>query len=407
MQRLFAVGRRAALTALLGLLPLTAVAGGNQVVDPERAYYDGRRIPHRYEGPGREQPAGEATRLPILYFGPHDPTAASSDLALWLAARMAAEDLAGGAAPTGPRPEFTSVWSENPWGTGIARLVKAVYTEEVVAVLTGITGDAVHLAEQAAAKARIPIVNSGSTDETAHRAHVAWLFSCLPGETAQAAVLAAAYSQLVGERPFILLSSTAHDMRVFTDELLEAMAARGRSPRLHLQLEPGARELPAPLTAEILQESGAVFLVAEPELSAALYPKLRRRFPGPIFGSWAFGRTAFLEAWPGAPGPVFFPYPADPAGVQQFSRRFAERFGRPADYAAAQTYDAVVLLAAAARHGGANRARLADALREVVPWRGYAGTVKWDMTGQNTREPVLATLEDGGVIRPVTLETRR
>lgn len=401
MQRLFAARRGAAVAALLGLLGPPPSVVWSQVVDPDQAYYDGRKIPHRYEGPGREQPEFSAT-LSLLYFGPHEEDSPAGDSDLWLAARMAAEDLSTAAGSRKrPLPELRPLWSENPWGTGIARLVRAVYTEKVVAVLTGVTGDAVHLAEQVAAKARIPIVNSGSTDETAHRAHVAWLFSCLPGEARQAKVLAAAYPRLSGGRPFVLLSSTAHDLRVFTEELLEAMAAQGRSPRLHLQLEPGTRELPEALTAEVLQSSGAVFLVAEPELSAALYPKLRKEFAGPVFGSWAFGRRAFLETWRETPGPVYFPYPADPAGVERFSRRFAERFGRLADYAATQTYDAVLLVAEAARQAGMNRARLADALRFVVPWQGYAGTVEWDMTGQNTRQPMLVTLREGGTIEPV------
>ena len=56
------------------------------------------------------------------------------------------------------------------------------------------------------------------------------------------------------------------------------------------------------------------------------------------------------------------------------------------------TYDAVQLLVAAVRQAGLNRARIGDALRDLSPWDGVAGTVRWDTLGGNTRPAHLGTV---------------
>ena len=111
-------------------------------------------------------------------------------------------------------------------------------------------------------------------------------------------------------------------------------------------------------------------------------------------------RSSFRRSLEGEAGPLRFPFPADLDGVEAFSRRFHEAWGHDADFAAAQTYDALYLLAAAIRSSGPNRALLGDALRALSPWQGAAGTINWDKTGQNTRPVLMATLE-GGRIRPL------
>lgn len=381
---------------IASLLVLWQGTGGS--VSAQEPIKDLRQLPHEYAGPGRDEdlPAPPAT-MPIVYFGPFTNEEADYDLDLWRAAVLAVEEL-NEASAVRPPLQLSPIWSPNPWEGGISDLAKKLFGGPSLAVLTGITGDAVHLAEQIATKARVPVLNGGSSDETAHRASVPWLFSCLPGESAQVPLLADHLQRLAGERPFLLLTSTSHDSRVFTDVLRRLLSHRGLSPRLHLQTDAGAKALPEALEGFDFHEIAAVILVGEPVFSARIYQRLREVFSGPVLGSSAFGRRAFLETWERSPGPVYFPYPADPQGVECFSVKFFTRFQRRGDFAAASTYDAVHLLAAALRISGPNRARLLDALRAVVPWEGCAGVVDWDLPGQNTRRPLLATLLNGHVV---------
>ncbi|HRV07681.1 MAG TPA: ABC transporter substrate-binding protein [Acidobacteriota bacterium] len=385
--------RRSGIASLLFLWQGTGIT-----VSAQEPVKDLRQFAHEYAGPGRDEdlPAPPAT-MPIAYFGPFTNEDVDYDLDLWRAAVLAVEEL-NEASAVRPPLQLIPIWSPNPWGGGISDLAKELFGGPSLAVLTGVTGDAVHLAEQIATKARVPVVNGGSSDETAHRASVPWLFSCLPGESAQAPLLVEHLQHLAGERPFLLLTSTSHDSRVFTDVLSRLLSHRGLSPRLHLQTDPGATALPQALEGLDFHEIAAVILIGEPVFSAGIYQRLREVFSGPVFGSSAFGRRAFLETWERSPGPVYFPYPADPHGVERFSEKFSTRFQRRGDFAAASTYDAVKLLTAALQISGPNRARLLDALRAVVPWKCSTGVIDWDLPGQNTRRPLLATLFDGHVV---------
>jgi ABC-type branched-subunit amino acid transport system substrate-binding protein len=89
-----------------------------------------------------------------------------------------------------------------------------------------------------------------------------------------------------------------------------------------------------------------------------------------------------------------------------FVRRWEELFGSPPDETAAQSYDAVRLIAAALARSGAHRALLLDALRTVVPWTGIMGVHDWDGLGRNRRAPGLGRWEAGRVV-PVPTHTPR
>ena len=133
---------------------------------------------------------------------------------------------------------LVSGWSENPWGTGITRVTRMAYSDHVWAVIGSIDGASTHLAEQVVAKARLTLINPASTDKTLNPAHVAWMFSCLPGDHQLAPVLARALVDRIGTDPFTLLSSTDHDSRVFTTELERKLAPGGvdRAPVFLLTL---------------------------------------------------------------------------------------------------------------------------------------------------------------------------
>jgi ABC-type branched-subunit amino acid transport system substrate-binding protein len=80
-----------------------------------------------------------------------------------------------------------------------------------------------------------------------------------------------------------------------------------------------------------------------------------------------------------------------------FEDQFQRRYQRSPDFAAAATYDAVQLLVAAVRKAGLNRVRIGDALRELSPWDGTAGPVRWDPLGGNTRPARLGQISAGKI----------
>ena len=386
---------------LLRLAVAIALAGGLLYgQDRPAPFFDARRSVHEYAGPGRENPDPANLReIRIGYFGPSDPSDSNSDL--WLAARMAVEDLNASGGYQGLPYRLLPAWSKNPWGSGVTEIVRMVYSDQVLAIVSGADGSAAHLAEQVVTKALLPLINPASTDRTANLAHVPWIFSCLPGGQAEVGALADSLLAEIDTAPFLLISATDHDSRALTAELRDLLSERGVAPARHLEVDPTEEATPVPISDSLISETrpAAVVLIAEPRVSARLLREVRGYFAGPVFGTTAMARRSFRQNIENG-SELRFPFPADWDGVEAFSRRFRIRWGREADFAAAQTYDAVCLIASALERSGPNRARLGDALRDLAPWRGAAGSVEWDETGQNQRAVLMATF-GGGKIQPL------
>ena len=364
---------------------------------PQEPFFQLRQHETDYAGPGREEPPPEQVEEVLLgYFGPSDPAHPEGG-DLWTAAQLAVEHANQQGGYRGKPFRIVPRWSDNPWGTGVAQVVRMVYRDQVWALVGGIDGPSTHLAEQVVAKARLPLVSPVSTDKSANLANVPWLFSLAPGDHLLAPLLAEAIAEGVHQKRFVLVSATDHDSRLFTVELTRRLTARRVLPRYHFQSDPAAQDA-APLVTRLLEAGpDAVVLVAGAKHSARLLVALREAgFTGAVFGGPAMGRRPFQQESGEAAEGVLFPLlytPPEPA--DEFTKAFKNRTGKLPDYAAAHTYDAFRLLIAAVGKGGLNRARIRDALGELSPWSGASGTVEWDPLGSNTRPPTLGTIQEG------------
>ncbi len=361
---------------------------------------DARQRPNEYVGPGREVPEPkDVADVRIGYFGPGDP--AHPDAGdLWAAAQLAVEKAnAQGGYRTKPF-RLVAGWSDDPWRGGAAHVARLVYKENVWAIVGGIDGASTHLAEQVAAKALLPLVSAASTDRSANSAFVPWMFSCLPGDHLQAPVLVEEIARNIGRKPLAVVSANDHDSRAFLDELLRSLKKRKIAPAYHYTCGAGAAEA-AEVTARAVRAGpAAVVIVAGPRPSARLVAALRDAgFRGPVFGTSAMGRRQFLEQAGRAAEGVVFPILEEPSPrAENFREAFRRRYRRDPDFAAAATYDTVELLVAAIRKAGLNRAKIYDAIKEVAPWKGVAGTIAWDPRGSNTRPARLGTIKDGRLV---------
>ncbi len=365
------------------------MAGDEQ---PPRPFFELRKHRSEYAGPGREDPAPAGlSEILIGYFGPSDPAHPDGG-DLWVAAGMAINEANAAGGYQGTPFRLIPGWSANPWGSGVVQVTRMAYRDRVWAIIGSIDGPATHLAEQVAVKARLTLISPGSTDTTVNLANVPWMFSCLPGDHLGAPVLAGA---LATQGSFLVLSANDHDSHHFTRELTSCFGRRRLVPRYHIEFKGGAPQ--AKELAERVVESKvqAVVLVAGAGDSACLIKAIRSRgFTGAIFGGPAMGRRRFLaEAGAQADG-VVFPLLLPDTGTT-FATSFRARTGRLPDYATAAAYDAVRLLVAAIRKVGLNRARIRDAVRELSPWPGAAGTIRWDPLGSNARPVRLGTIKEG------------
>jgi len=336
------------------------------------------------------------SEVKIGYFGPSDPDdPLSGDL--WLAASLAIEQLNRDNGYQGIPYRLVQGWSKDPWGTGISMVTRMVFEDRVWALIAPVDGPSTHLAEQVVAKARLPLLNPGSSDRTANLANVPWIFSCLPGEDLQVPVLFQALKNRGGERPFVLISAIDHDSRVLTTEFERYISTRGVSPALHVKYSPEEKRSLQSID-DIGGTVGAFVILAGPRESAEIVNTLRLRFKSPLIGGPAMGRSLFLKEVGASAEGVHFPLLGNADRDDSFTLRFRKLYDRTPDFAARQTYDSVLLLGLAIEEAGLDRERIRNALRKLVPWEGVNGIVDWDQYGQNQREVQLGTIKQGVVI---------
>ncbi|TWU35999.1 ABC transporter substrate-binding protein [Novipirellula artificiosorum] len=371
----------------------TAISGLAQTTETSPFFRLRDTVSH-YAGPGREAEAPQVDFVTLAFFGPfEDPPSGEperSDLDPWRAAQMAVEDANDQGGYQGIPFQLHPIWSENPWGTGVAELTQLVYREPVWGIIGGNDGASTHLAEQVVAKARLTLVSPTASDKTINLANVPWMFSCLPHDAKVAEPLVVEIQHLAAEKPWVLVSATDHDSQLLTVELKKQLDAKHLVPSYHFQCATDSN-VDTKLVQEVRnQQPVLVVVIADAVRSSELVGQLREiGYKGALVGGPAMGRR-MCRIEPGQRGPLAYPKPVEPtAQWTAFENRFENRFSHKPDWAAAASYDATVLLIDAIRSSGLNRARIRDGVAGLSPWRGITGTIVWDGLGSNHRDVTL------------------
>ena len=244
------------------------------------------------QAPAQEADGG-ARPVGIAWFGPHgDKDARGSELDPWRAAEFAIADANRAGGFEGRPFRLIPVWSEDPWGTGIAELARVTYDQRVWALLGSPDGSAAHLVEQVSAKARLVFVNPSSTDQSANLANVPWIFSCAPSDRAIAALLARTLIAEARGGEIAIVSATDHDSRETAKALVGELSELEVPLAGHLHFAPDERSFERHLDA--LEEASALALLAPPAAGAEpLSPSLEDAY---IHFMQSIGQDMSLEA---------------------------------------------------------------------------------------------------------------
>lgn len=352
-----------------------------------------------YYGPEREtERTGETDDIRIAWFGP-DNIEHPEGGDLRCAAQLAIEQANVSGGYQGSKFRLLPVWSETPWDEVARQLAELVYRDGVVAIVGGMDGTSTHVAEQIAAKARLPVISPVSTDKSINLAGVPWIFSCMPGDHLLAPLLADSIARTGTARRIVLLSSTDHDAHLFSVELQAVLRERKIGLTHHYDFAPETAEMAGLAQRAFEAAADSVVVVADTRSSAELVVALRESgFQGVVYCGPEAARRRFVEIAKTAAEGVVVPLPVhelESEQAREFSKVFRERCGHEPDFAAAQTYDAVLMLVAAIRKAGPNRVQIADAIRDLSPYKGVAGTIQWDRVGANTREGQLGVYRNG------------
>jgi branched-chain amino acid transport system substrate-binding protein len=334
------------------------------------------------------------------WFGPGDPDHPEFG-EFWRGATLALEQENAAGGYRGKPFRVVPSWSASPWSAAVADVTRSVYERGAWAVIGGVDGTTTHLAVQLALKSHFLLLSPGSTDVSTDHANVPWLFSLPPSDERQAPVIVEALQNARAGGRFAVAGATDHDSHAALVAVRRETARRRLTPAVLVEFDPGEPDV-APLAARLVAASPrAVLVLAPSRVAGRLVAAMRRSgFGGAILGGAPAARNAFRRAAGEAVEGVIAPVLIEPGPRwDAFSRAYEERWRELPDDAAAHGYDAVRLVAEAARRAGLNRARVRDAVRALSPWAGVSGPVTWSPLGRNDRPASLGTWKDGRLQR--------
>ena len=374
------------------------VSGSPQA--PRDPYKKSPAEPLEFRGPGREEPEPDVNEVVLGWFGPGEPD--HPDFGdFWRGATLALERENANGGYRGKPFRLVASWSESPWSAAVVDVTRTVYDRGAWAVIGGVDGTTTHLAVQLALKSHFLLLSPGSTDASADRAHVPWLFSLPPSDERIAPVLAEAVARAAAGGPFWVAASTDHDSHAALVAARRAMARRRLTPATLVEFAPGEPDVGALAVRLVAARPRAVVVLAPSRVAGRLVAAIRAGgFGGMIFGGAPAARTAFRRAAGEAAEGVIAPLLTEPGPRwEAFAHAYEERWQDAPDDSAAHGYDAVRLVAEALRRAGLNRAQVRDAVRALAPWPGVSGPVGWSALGRNERPVALGVWKDGRLQR--------
>lgn len=356
-----------------------------------------------YFGPGRETTAdipGPEIKIGILAV-PEGSGKAEGE-ALIQAAQMALEDEASNALP-GRHLALVVRDATGPWGRASREIVRLIFDDRAVALITFSDGNLAHLAEQVGNRAGVPVLTL-SSDSTTTEINIPWLFRVVPGDTGQGQVFA---RNIYGERRLtrvLLVTERDHDGRVGGEAFQKAARQLGAPAPDHLEISSAAVESDAVVRRIEARPPEALVFWTGTETAEQLLRKIRgTRIHAPVYLCHKAAQQRIRLRGNTSLGPKG-QEPAEDAGIwiaapqvnegsplrADLARRYTARTGKFPTAGATEAYDAVRLVIIALREAGPNRARVRDRLAKVSNFTGFSGIISFDGAG-NDRTPLMLT----------------
>jgi branched-chain amino acid transport system substrate-binding protein len=349
-----------------------------------------------YAGPDRETTRDlPGPEIKIGLLAPLQGPRQAEGEALRQAALMALEDEAANPLPEGRRLALVVRDETGLWGRGASEIVRLVFDDRAVALVTSPEGNAAHLAEQVGNRVGVPILTL-SSDSTTTEINIPWLFRLVPNDAVQARTIAEDIYRQRAFQKVLLITERNHDGRVGQEEFEKAARHLQAPPPESLDVVLPLADADSLLAEIRSRHPQAIVLWTSAETAARLLDGIgqsesevyvcRKALQEP------FTQIAALRKGKGI---WFVTSRAGSAtsSAHEFEARFRARVGTVPSLAAAEVYDAVCLLAAGLRQAGPNRARLRDRLAKVSNFAGASGIISFDGAGNNQAEVALTPLK--------------
>jgi len=394
---------------MLGAWMLAACLASAQTVSPEtKPYASMNRNAVYYAGAGSA--AADDLRGNHVTIGmtvPLEGPLAAEGKALLQAAQMALDEESKTPLPGGRHLVLAVRDESGQWGQASDEIVRLIFQDEAVAIITSPAGTIAHEAEQVANKIGVPVVTL-STDATTTQINMPWIFRLAPSDEDEASAFAQHIYRTRGLRKVVLLAQPDHDGRAGAEEFERAVEKLGGVPPIRVDVPSSPDAVESVVSRMKTLAPDAVVLWTDYDLAANLVPRVRQALPVvPVYLCRKAAESAAVIPVAASASASQQPEEKDaeiwisasPAGTTHVQRQFhksslAQTGAEPTE-AAAAAYDAVHIVAAAVRRAGANRVRVRDALAAGNPIQGASGAISFDSAGNEHGHVAVVRLGDG------------
>ncbi len=285
------------------------------------------------------------------------------------------------------------------WGKATSEVVRLIYADQVVALVTSTDGATAHLAEQVANKAGVPVL-SLAPDSTITEINLAWIFRCVPSDRKQAAILA---REIYARRGFTKVAVVSQGNRDGRRGALAFRTAAGKPDglvTLQVAREPTASDLQLLVHMLRREQVEALVLWTEAAAAARIATQLRDSgFSIEIYLSVQATQPPFFALSGKSAWGVHILAPVESANTAAARERFVARYkaqtGTAPNPVAIAAFNAVRLLARALDTVGPNRARLRDYLATDLPDSVATREMAFDLEGNLRGAWTIRTYQPG------------
>ena len=288
------------------------------------------------------------------------------------------------------------------WGSASNEVVKMVYDDQDWAIFGSISSESTHIALRMALRTEIPIVNSASTDPTIPETYIPWYFIDLQDDRVQCLTLARRIFTELGLKRVAILRVNNRYGRFGVGKLRDASRRLGHPIIIEQKYMPGDSDFTKQLQVIRSSHADAIVLWADEEQAAGILKQMRAAgMKQRVFGAYrTLGPELLAESGDAAEGfEAVFPYDPtrqDPRWLG-FNRRFEDRFHEKPEQFASLAYDAMNALLDSICKAGLNRARIHDALANIVDYEGVTGHMVFDPNQKNVAPMYLGTVHNGAI----------
>ncbi len=286
------------------------------------------------------------------------------------------------------------------WGASSNTIVQMAYEQKVWAIVGSVGGDSSHIAIRVALKAKVPVMNTATSDPTFTETGIPWAFRCVADDRQQSYALAQLMFLEEGLERVVIFRSNDRYGRFGVGELRDAARRVGHPIAAEVQWRTESEDF-APLVERVLRAKPDGVVLWGGPVGAAKALRMLREVGSevPVFGPARLGFDRFLEEAGEAAEGVVVATTLDPSSTaarwQEFQQRFQEKYGEMPDAPAAHGYDGMNMLIEAIDRAGLNRVRIRNELAAMLEYEGVSGRIVLDNTFNDVGAVYLGRVEEG------------